>query len=77
MNKGNKGSLLYYIDMIIKGILIPKNYKLAKQLIDDKFSDDQSIRFYLYGKRTKNDIQKQKTILNAPKNFLIVIHIMK
>lgn len=55
MNNGNKNSLLYYIDMIIKGTIIPKNIKKAKHMIDDKFNDDQSMRFYLYGKISKEE----------------------
>lgn len=56
INNGNKKSFLYYLDMIIKGSLIPKDHKIAEQLIDDDFNDD-SINAFLY--KDKKAINKE------------------
>lgn len=54
INKGNKNSLIYYIEMLIKGKLIPVNYKRALKLIETKLSNDESTYFLMKGKLFKS-----------------------
>lgn len=55
INEGSKIALIYYIDMLIKGKLIPSNHKRALKLIEKKLSNDDSTYFLMKGKLFKNE----------------------
>lgn len=62
IKNGNKNSLIYFIQMLIKGNLIPKNHKKAKKLIESNFLKEESVYLFLYGKLCKNEKRYQEAM---------------
>lgn len=56
MNNGNTDSLIYYIDMLIKGKMIPSNHLKERKLLETRLkSKDEGAYYLMYGKLFKNE----------------------
>ena len=60
IDKGNKDSLIYYINMLIKGKVIHKYHKKALKLINKHFLEDDFTHSFLMGKLLKNEKRYQE-----------------
>lgn len=66
MKEGCIEAIIYYINMLINGNLIPRDLEKAKRKVEKKINHSSSEYFYLLGrifKKIKN-IQNRSNILN-------------